>query len=211
MPQDCIHILIVDDEAQVCELLKEQLSGLGYCCYSALNAAGARKLLEKETVDVVLLDIWLPDINGVELLKEISQTYPDIVCIMQTAANDLATAVESMKSGASDYITKPFELDRVSGAIQNALSRKAADAGKAKSQEPDPVINEIEAISLGVEARQEMLDIHSEKVLQQTLNIAHQMGFPESKIEAWIKYHRQSRDSRIKHVSDSISKLVNPD
>jgi len=209
MPENKLKVLIVDDEVQVCTLLTEQLSELNYRCSSAASAAAARQLLEKETFDVALLDIWLPDTSGVELLKEINRQYPEIVCIMQTADNDLETAVESMKSGAADYITKPFELERVDNAIKIALSRKAGDS-TCTSPQADPVVNEIEAISLGVEARQEMLDIHSEKVIQQTLSIARQMGFTEDKILAWIEYHQESHHHRIRQVSDSISRLVNP-
>ena len=210
MPETSLKVLIVDNEAQVCTSLMEQLSGLNYLCACFNNAAAARQLLEKETFDVVLLDIWLPDTNGVELLKEINRQYPDTVCIMQTADNNLSTAIESMKSGAADYITKPCNLERVDNAIKNALKRKRGEL-TPPSPEPDPVINEIEAISMGVDARQEMLDIHSEKVIQQTLSIARQMGFTDEKIQAWMKYHQESHNSRIRQVSESISKLVNPD
>ena len=119
-------VLIVDDEQVVCDLLHEELSDRGYLCTTALNGDDTFANLAKQDFDVILLDIRLPGMSGMEVLREIWLYHSSTTTIMITAVNDVATAVEAMKLGASDYIVKPFNLDRVDTSIRNALETKQA-------------------------------------------------------------------------------------
>jgi DNA-binding NtrC family response regulator len=87
------RVLIVDDEISICDLLREDLAGRGYECTAANDADEALALLKTDTFDIALLDIRLPGMSGVDLLKRISIDYPETACIMLTAVNDLTTAV----------------------------------------------------------------------------------------------------------------------
>ena len=98
---------------------------------------------------------------------------------MITAINDVNTAVEAMKLGASDYIVKPFELDRVDASIRAALEAKQATATNGPSAE-------IDAIALGVEAKLDPFSGYSQVVTQKTVEIARQLGIAEEEIEQWI-------------------------
>jgi DNA-binding NtrC family response regulator len=198
------RILIVDDEKSVRELLQEELTILNYICVTAGNAAEAQRNLSENTFEVVILDIRLPDMNGMDLLKQINANYPAIPLIMLTAVKDVEVAVETMKAGARDYITKPFNMDRINQAIHMALAKR--DQSEDATQ--DPTMCAIEAIALGVETRQEMIDIHSEKVVQQTIDIAQRMGFSSAKIQQWMDVRTEQRSRKVKQVTDSISKLV---
>ena len=117
-------ILIVDDEKTVCDVLSDGLHGDGYPCYVALDAKEALTRLAAEDFDLVLLDIKLPDISGMEVLQRIRLNYPYTGVIMITGVNNVDTAVKAMKLGASDYIVKPFDLDRVNRAIRRIIEQK---------------------------------------------------------------------------------------
>ncbi len=122
------RVLIVDDETHICELLRDDLTLREYNCITAGNAADALTRLSENKFDAALLDICLPDLSGIELLKKIHATYPTTICIMLTAVNDLNLAVEAMKAGAVDYITKPFDLDRVNSALREAFANRATES-----------------------------------------------------------------------------------
>ncbi len=115
------NVLIVDDEQVVCDLLHDELSERGYLCTTVLSGDDALGKLAKQDFDVVLLDIRLPGMSGMEVLREIWLNHGNTATIMITAVNDVDTAVEAMKLGASDYIVKPFDLDRVNTSIRAAL------------------------------------------------------------------------------------------
>jgi len=119
-------VLIVDDEQVVCDILYDELSERGYLCTTALSGKDALAKLAAEDFDVVLLDIRLPGMSGLEVLREIWLNHSDTATIMITAVNDVNTAVLAIKWGASDYLVKPFNLDRVDASIRTALDTKQA-------------------------------------------------------------------------------------
>ena len=110
-------ILIIDDEEVIRRLLNRKLSGEGYRCQEAGNAAQALGKLRKEPADLVLLDIKMPGKSGTELLPEIKAGFPDTAVVMATATIDTSIAVKAMKLGAYGYITKPFSHQDLLKAI----------------------------------------------------------------------------------------------
>ena len=118
------NILIVDDETGIRKLLQSKLSSEGYDCQEAGNAEQALNKLENKAIDLVILDINMPGKSGIELLSEIKASYPDIAVIMATAIADTNIAIQCMKQGAYDYITKPFDLDEVIISINRALEKR---------------------------------------------------------------------------------------
>lgn len=104
-------ILVVDDEAPLREILQRGLTQMGgYWVEGAQNGQEAIEKMEKEIFDLILTDLMMPEMDGMELLKIIKGTRPDIPVIMMTAYGSIDTAVEAMKTGANDYITKPVDL-----------------------------------------------------------------------------------------------------
>jgi len=104
-------ILVVDDEAPLREILQRGLTQMGgYSVEVAQNGQEAIEKMEKEIFDLILTDLMMPEMDGMELLKIIKGTRPDIPVIMMTAYGSIDTAVEAMKIGANDYITKPVDL-----------------------------------------------------------------------------------------------------
>lgn len=118
-------ILIVDDDEVMRETLSDVLKKRGYEIFSVGSGNGALSLMKKSIIDLILLDMRLPDIDGLEVLKKIKEFDTEILVIMMTAYSDVQTAVSSMKSGAYDYINKPFELDELKLLIEKGLETKS--------------------------------------------------------------------------------------
>lgn len=123
-------VLIIDDETVVRNGISRALEDSGISSFGAASAQEALDILEKETFDLVLLDIKLPDTDGLSLLKEIKSSYPEIKVIMITGYPTIDTAVHCIKLGAVDYLVKPFRLDDLEAAlkkIENPESTSAED------------------------------------------------------------------------------------
>ncbi len=116
-----ISILIVDDEQNVSQLLKKVLSKKGYKTYAVSSALDALDIINAYHIDIVITDIKMPDMDGIALLKAIKEMDSSIAVILITAFATLETAVEALKIGARDYITKPFNLEEICLSISNIV------------------------------------------------------------------------------------------
>lgn len=121
------RILVVDDEESIREFLDIMLRKEGYEVTLAEDGAKAIDLLKKKTFDMVISDLQMPQVTGLELLKHVRDGFPDLLFMMITAFGTTETAVEAMKMGAYDYITKPFKIDEVRIVIGNALKSKSLE------------------------------------------------------------------------------------
>ena len=117
-------ILVVDDEAEVGQLLQTLLVSQGYNVRHALNFDEVRNAFEQEPFDLVTLDILMPGVNGLQVLKWIKENYPDTGVVMATALGELDVVLEAMRSGASNYLLKPFNFGLVSEEIGRAMERQ---------------------------------------------------------------------------------------
>ncbi len=126
-------ILIVDDEASIRKSLEGVLGDVGYLCLHAAEGAEALALVQSRNPALVLLDIWMPGMDGMETLRRIKEINPRLPVIMMSGHATIATAIKATQAGASDFIEKPLELDLTLAAISRALARPetgdAADAG----------------------------------------------------------------------------------
>ena len=117
-------VLVVDDEPGIREFLQIMLDREGYDVSCAADGKEAINFFKKKRYDVVVADIRMPKVNGFEVLTTIKEISPETNVIMITAYASFESAVESMKEGAYDYITKPFNVDEVKRTIKNALQKK---------------------------------------------------------------------------------------
>ena len=119
------NLLIVDDETVIREVLSERLSLAGYQCDTAANGIEAMNRLKNgDRYSLVLSEIEMPGQNGMALLREIKQAYPDIDVVMVTGVVAIDTAIKSIRMGASDYIVKPFNLDDVIITVERTLEKR---------------------------------------------------------------------------------------
>jgi DNA-binding NtrC family response regulator len=125
MDRTKVNILVVDDERGLCAGVQEALRREGYVVDAANDARGALALLGKRLYNLVLTDVRMPDMSGLQLLKEARQVSRDTVFILMTAYGTVASAVEAMKEGAYDYLTKPLDMQRLRALVLKALEFQA--------------------------------------------------------------------------------------
>jgi len=119
-------ILIIDDERDMLQLLKRSLEPDMKCrIHTAQSGKEGLQILARESLDLVLADIKMPEMSGLELLERIKRDYPDLTVVMMTAFGGVETAVEAMRNGAYDFITKPFDHETLLVRLEKALERSS--------------------------------------------------------------------------------------
>lgn len=189
-------VLLVDDEAVIRKLLNLRLSQGGYVCYEAADTQHASEMLKQYPISLVLLDIRMPGKSGAEFLGEILSQYPDMAVIMVSAVNDAHMAIECMRKGAFDYLTKPFNLEEVFLSAEMALYKRrlilenrdyqdnleqkvAVQAEKIKQS----FLNSIKSLANALEAKDNYTSGHSERVAEMAAITAQEIGLPQEDIE----------------------------
>jgi DNA-binding response OmpR family regulator len=124
------HILIVDDEAKLRQMMARVLQRAGYEVTTAADAKEALELVSQHVFDLLYLDIRMPDMNGLELLKIIHADHPDLPVVLFTAQPDLNSAVEALRRGATDYLLKPLKSQTVISHTETILANKQKERQK---------------------------------------------------------------------------------
>jgi DNA-binding NtrC family response regulator len=114
------HILVVDDDSAVRDVLREALTQEEYSVSTAQDGVSAIQAVKDSVVHIVITDFQLPDIDGIEIIDRLSKLDAKIIPIMMTGFGTIETAVRAMKSGAFDFITKPFDLEAVAVVVRKA-------------------------------------------------------------------------------------------
>jgi len=112
-----MHILITDDDAQMREMLSRFLGERGDEVEEASGGPAALAALERNTADLIITDVRMPEMSGVELTRQVKARHPDCSVVVMTAFGSVQMAVDAMRAGATDYISKPFKLDDVRQAV----------------------------------------------------------------------------------------------
>ena len=167
---------------------------------------------------MAFLDIKLPGMSGIDLLKIVKKRYQTTAIIMLTAVNDLDTAAEAMKLGASDYIVKPFTFNKINVSISTVfknrephctvsnivLSMGDTDCRKNTNGHPP---SEINYIAYGVDAQVDYFDFHSKIVTEKTVDLARWLGLPEKEIRKWVVAQDELYSERDRRIKSALSKL----
>jgi two-component system OmpR family response regulator len=122
---DSAHVLIVDDDREICELISEYLTGEGYRVSIAYDGDGMRRVIEQSSIDLVLLDVVLPREDGLTLARSLRAENLDIGIIMLTGRGDTMDRIIGLEFGADDYLAKPFHLRELLARVKS-VSRRAA-------------------------------------------------------------------------------------
>lgn len=117
-------ILIVDDDLNLCTALKDELIEVGYDAQYVTNGFDAIKQLENNEVNLVLLDLKMPDMDGFDVLRKMEEKDINTKVIVLTAYADVKSAIDSAKMGASDFISKPYDFDELLITIRRVLQRE---------------------------------------------------------------------------------------
>lgn len=127
MTREKHKIMIVEDDAGLRDTLAQYLARVGYSVCAARDGREALERLDEELPDLILTDINIPDLDGLALLEEVKSRYPQIAVIMMTAFSSIDSAVEAMRRGAEDYLSKPLQLGDVQVRIERALKQRAIE------------------------------------------------------------------------------------
>jgi len=123
-PHRCLRVLFVDDETSLREFMRSELPRLGHEVTVCPDGRAAVKTLEKGAFDAALLDLRMPGMTGIEVLEQLKQTTPDTEAIVMTGHASMETAIEAIRLGASDYITKPCKLAEIEAVLAKASERR---------------------------------------------------------------------------------------
>ncbi|MBU0620594.1 MAG: response regulator [Gammaproteobacteria bacterium] len=141
-------ILVVDDEMGIRELLSEILFDEGYRVHLAESAAQARDLRDEKNPDLVLLDIWMPETDGLALLKEwVAQEKLTMPVIMMSGHGTIETAMEAMRIGAADFLEKPIALQKLLAAVAKAIQKGLAPAPLAEQLQDSVATDMVEGLA----------------------------------------------------------------
>jgi len=225
-----LNVLVVDDDQAVRELLAEGLDAFGFPAVTASGIDEAFEIVKQSPLRLVLSDIDMPGGDGIQLLNRIKRYDPDLDVIMVTGAIDADTAVQAIRQGASDYVTKPFNLDEVQIVVERTLEkRRLILENKAhqehleelvaqrtqelveKNQEVRALYNELEgtyestlqALVTALDLRDNETHGHSYRVVQYAMVVAEHMGVTEPDL-TWIKRGAILHDVGKIGVSDAI-------
>jgi two-component system, NtrC family, nitrogen regulation response regulator NtrX len=181
------HILVVDDEADIRTLLKEILSEEGYEVDVAANATQARASRARQSPDLVLLDIWMPDVDGITLLREWSTSATNgCPVVMMSGHGTVETAVEATRLGAFDFVEKPLSLAKLLRTVERAL-----DAGKRRRQSGKLMVPPL-MVPVGKSKLMQQLRAELQQIASNSSSVL-LVGEPGTGREAFARYlHEQS-------------------
>ena len=145
------YILIVDDEPDILSTLKDVLEDEGYRTYGVTTGEEALQVVDKELPDLVILDVWLEGIDGIEVLGQLKQKYPDLPVLIISGHGTIETAIKAVKLGAYDFIEKPINLDRLLLKVEKAIEesrfqqryRLLREEGKKRLTGVSPAIKKV--------------------------------------------------------------------
>lgn len=180
------EILVVDDEMGIRELLSEILFDEGYRVHVAENAAAARAFRNRQAPDLVLLDIWMPDTDGVALLKEwVEQDLLSMPVIMMSGHGTIETAVEATRIGAVDFLEKPIALQKLLDTVAKAIRQGLPSKGAAVPVSAE----ETTADSTGLQLA--MLDLPLREAREQFESL-------------YFNHHMQAENGNITRVAEKV-------
>ncbi len=197
------RILIVDDEEMICNLVARRLAKEGYSCSTAHNGKEALTLFLKDSFSIIISDLKMPEMDGLELLKRVKAVNSKMMVIMITAYADVDVAVEAMRLGAFDFIMKPIDLNLVVLSIRNALERKRleeeldtyhknleslVEERTGKLQQAYRILKKahldsVKVLAEAIDAKDPYTRGHSDRVTRMSLKIATQFDFSEARLE----------------------------
>ena len=198
LESDFEKILVVDDEAAIREVVSTMLETKGYRCTAVSNGRAAQEQVRKETPDLVLSDMIMPEMDGIKLLEWLHDYDPEIPVIMVTAIHDISTALEAIRRGAYDYILKPFEKDQLFLGAGRALQhRRLVRENKSYQRNLEQLVEErtaqlsgtlaqleqsyddtLEALGSALDLKDAETEGHCQRVTAFTISIARAVPVP---------------------------------
>lgn len=200
-------ILVVDDEEFIREIICRKLSGSGYTCDAVSSAEDALERISQNTYDCILSDIHMPGMSGIELLGKVKPANRDLAYILVTGAPDIDSALEAMRLGADDHLSKPLNLAALELTVERALDKKRlVEENREYQRNLEQMVRDrtkqlrlanedlrrlftgsIKALAHALEAKDEYTQGHSARVAEMSVLVAKHLSLPETQIQhIWL-------------------------
>jgi len=179
------RVLIVDDDTLVRDTLRFVLEDAGYDVWATTHGADALAVLESQPIDIVLSDIFMPGMKGFDLLKQIRQRRPGVPVILITGFGNIEMARQALKEGATDFVTKPYNVHEIPILIERNLTRHTLESLRIRDMQEEVQRSyraTLEALLAVLDTRDTETEGHSERVAAYTMLIAHQLGLPKEEL-----------------------------
>jgi putative two-component system response regulator len=188
-----VSCLVVEDEPRLRSLLARLLTDGGFVCRTASDGLEALRELEREPADLVMSDIRMPEMDGVQLLAEVRTRWPDTAVVMVTAVSDVSQAVWCLTRGALDYVAKPFQLEEVKARVRQALEKRRLILENRDYQHnlehkvsvqahriEELFVRAVQSLAHALEAKDTYTRGHSARVAAYAAGIARTLGLDEA-------------------------------
>jgi putative two-component system response regulator len=186
-------VLVVDDDDWIRDLLCCTLLDFGYCVRKASSAEEALDQLHSSAFDLVLSDVKMPGMDGIALSRCLSQTHPGLPVVLLTGCAEVELARSALRHGATDYITKPFDIDSLSIVVERNLERLRIERKRALEQDFHVRFQVIQALAAAMDAKQTYTARHSRHVTSIAGKIGERMGLSWSEMR-FLKMAAQVHD-----------------
>jgi DNA-binding NtrC family response regulator len=177
-------VLIVDDEPRLRELLLDIIPDMGFATTAARTAEDARKLMESDPQEIVMLDLQLPVMGGMDFFEQIRQRWPQTQVIIMTGFGDLESARQAIRLDVVDFITKPFHLSDIESALDRARKRLIA-GGFVEDKSDESMEEDPEPTTLAQIERQAILAALERHAGNRTAAAA-ELGISRRKLHYWL-------------------------
>lgn len=172
-------VLVIEDDIPYADMLKVALEHYRYMPYVAYSSTGGIDILKQKRVDIVLSDVGLPGINGIELTKKLEKMYLDIPVVLLTGLNDLSSVKSALRNGASDYLIKPVKIEELPVVIERNLERRRLESNRLQQNTSEILLKALRALMRALDAKDEYSSGHSQRVVVLAMRMADELKLNE--------------------------------
>ncbi len=166
------HVLVIEDDVAYGEMIREALTHYGYDVTLAFSATSGLDIVKQQSVDIVISDINMPGMTGIDLAKRLIHMYLDIPIVLITGFHDLSLVKKALHMGVSDYLIKPLKIDEIPVVIERNLERKRLESSRIRENRANILFKTIKALLRALDAKDPYTSGHSQRVVK----LANQMA-----------------------------------
>ncbi len=174
-------IVVVEDDIQYGQMLADALQEFDYQVHLSFSATGGMDIVRKHKVDIVLSDINMPGINGIELARQIMKMFLDIPIVLITGLHDLSLVKKALEIGVSDYIVKPIKIDELPVVIERNLQRKRLTSHLLTENKAEILLEALKALMRALDAKDPYTYGHSQRVVKLAMMMADELNLDDGR------------------------------
>jgi len=195
-PHGQVHCLVVDDEPSLRRALSRALERFGFWSIEASDGQEAVRILEQVPIDMIITDVQMPGMDGITLLRMVSDRWPDIAVVVVTGVTEVSIAVSCLRAGAHDFITKPFQLDDIQARVEQALEKRRLILDNKRYQKDlegmvqdqayrieELFLEGVQSLASALDARDAYTRGHSARVALYSMRMARQLGLSDAEVQ----------------------------